>query len=82
MMSSNCPSKNGRTSTLDCPIQHLYPLEVITDNPIVAEPEDNSEEDPSSKSEQPSIARPWRSAAEEVRNCILAQTVSEWDDKI
>ena len=29
-------SKNGRTSTLNCPIQHLYPLEVVSHNSSVA----------------------------------------------
>ena len=52
---------------------------VITDNPIVAEPEDDSEEDPSFEPEQPSIARLRRSAAEQARNRILAQAVSEWN---
>ena len=70
-------SKNGRTSTLDRPIQHLYPLEVIADNPIVAEREDNSEEGPSSEPE-----RLRRSAAEQARDRILAHAVSEWDDEI
>ena len=27
-------SKSGRTSTLDCSIQHLYPLEVVSCNSI------------------------------------------------
>ena len=74
-------SKNGCTSTLDRPIQHLYPLEVIADNPIVAE-QDNSEEGLSSESEQPSFARPRRSAAEQARDRILAHAASEWDDEI
>lgn len=74
--------KNGHTSTLDRPVQHLYPLEVITDNPIVAEPEDSSEEGPSSESEQLSITRPRRLAAEQACDRILAQAVSEWDDEV
>ena len=32
-------SKNGCTSTLNRPIQHLYPLEVVSHNSSVAEPE-------------------------------------------
>ena len=54
-------SKNGRTSTLDRPIQHLYPLEVVSHNSSVAEPEDNPEDeskpdDPRPEPEQSSIS--------------------------
>ena len=55
---------------------------MIADNPIAAEQEENSEEGPCSECEQPSIARPRRSAAEQARDRILAHAVSEWDDEI
>lgn len=75
-------SKNGRTSTLDRPIQHLYPLEVMSDNPIMTEQETSSEDGQNSESEQLSTTRPRRSAAEQARDRILAQAISEWDDEI
>ena len=75
-------SKNGRTSTLDRPIQHLYPLEVLADKSTAIEPETNSEDGPNSESEQPRITRPRRSASDQARDRILAQAISEWDDEI
>ena len=79
-------SKNGRTSTLNRPIQHLYPLEVVSHNYSVAEPEDNPEDEP--RSDEPrlepersgiSSTRPQRLAAKGARDRILAQAVSEWE---
>ena len=79
-------SKNGRTSTLSRPIQHLYPLEVVSHNYSVAEPEDNPEDEP--RSDEPrlepersgiSSTRPQRLAAKRARDRILAQAVSEWE---
>ena len=79
-------SKNGRTLTLNRPIQHLYPLEVVSHNSSVAEPEDNPvdeprSEDPRPEPEQSSISstRPKRSAAKRAHDRILAQAVSEWE---
>lgn len=54
-------SRNGRTLTLDHPIQHLYPLAVIPCNSTVAEPEDSPEDElrpdsPRSEPKQASIS--------------------------
>ena len=79
-------SRNGCTSTLNHPIQHLYLLEVVSHNSSVAEPEDNPEDKPRSDDPRPepersgiSSTRPQRSAAKRARDRILAQAVSEWE---
>ena len=71
-------SKKGRISTLDRPIQHLYPLEVS--------PQSDEEENtldliaPTSESGQHvETPRPKRSAATMARDRILAQAVSGLD---
>ena len=75
-------SKNGHTLTLDWPIQHLYPLEIVSRTDAVSERE-NEEACESTEhetlSEQPA-SRSRRSAATQARDRILAQTMSEWED--
>ena len=62
-------TKNGRTSTLDHPI-HLYTLEVMSDNPIMTERQNSSEDGQNSESEKPSTTWPQKSAAEWPRDQI------------
>ena len=50
-------SKNGHTSTLNHPIQHLYPLEVVSNNYSVAESEDNPEDELRSDNPRPEPER-------------------------
>lgn len=73
-------SKNGRTSTLDRPIQHLYPLEIVSHADAVPERENDEAREsaePETLPEQPA-SRPRRSAAIKARDRILAQAMSEW----
>ena len=71
-------SNNGRTSTLTRPIQHLYPLEVVSHV-------DGSEQEACEPTEQEILPeqpdpRPRRSAANRARDRILAQVASGWED--
>ena len=73
-------SRKGRVSVLDRPIQHLYPLEVVPSSDPVPEEEneDNvSDEEPASKTLVTGCPRPRRFAAEQARDRILAQVISE-----
>ena len=73
-------SRKGRVSVLDRPIQHLYPLEVVPSSDPVPEEEneDNvSDEEPASKTLVTGCPRPRRFAAEQARDRILAQAISE-----
>ncbi len=77
--------RNGRITTLDRPIQHLYPLEVAvrTDTEPERQDEtvvDTTDHETASRRETISSSRPRRSAAAEARDRILAQAVAEWDD--
>ena len=81
-------SKNGRTSTLDRPIQHLYPLEVVLRTvDDTSEQETERARDTTVEAEsipkQPNVhsSRPRRSAATQARDRILAQAMSEWEDR-
>ena len=75
-------SKNGHTSILDWPIQHLYPLEVVSHADAESERE-TGEACESTNHEsllgQP-VSQPWRSAAIQAHDYILAQAMSGWDD--
>ena len=73
-------SRKGRVSVLDRPIQHLYPLEVVTSSDPAPEKEneDNvSDEEPASETLVTGRPRPRRFAAEQARDRILAQAISE-----
>ena len=72
-------SKNGRTTTLDQPIQHLYPLEVLSHTDTVSDQED-SELTECEKLPEQSAPRPKRSTATQARDHILAQAMAEWDN--
>lgn len=75
-------SKNGRTSTLDRPIQHLYPLEIVSHEDAESEKETEEACESTEREtlpEQPA-SRPRRSAATQARDRIFAQAVAEWND--
>ena len=71
-------SNNGRTSTLNRPIQHLYPLEVAS-HADGCEQKDCEPTEQEILLEQPD-PRPRRSAATRARDRILAQAISGWED--
>ena len=77
-------SKNGCMSTLDRPIRHLYPLEVVSHN-FTSTQSDSSLEDAQRSSVLTSDGdscstgsrRPRRSTADRARDRILTQAVTE-----
>ena len=78
-------SNKGRTSTLDRLIQHLYPMEIVAHTNAVSE-RDTEESDGAAENEpipdllEPRTSRPRRSAAAQVRDHILSQAISGWDE--
>ena len=76
--------KNNCTTTLERPIQHLYPLEILSRTDIEPERDKGAHNTDTHgpTSEQPRVnpLRPRRSAVSQARDCILAQTVSGWDE--
>lgn len=72
-------SVKGRPKTLNRPVQHLYPLEVVsscTDNESLTREDTHCVTDPNSDVDpKESSARPQRSTAAQARDCIFAQTV-------
>ena len=75
-------SNNGRTFTLDWPIQHLYPLEIVSHSNTVSEQEIEEVCEPTEHDtlpEQPA-SRPRRSAATQAHDHILAQAISGSDN--
>ena len=78
-------SKKGRTSTLNRPIQHLYPLEVGSHSDIVTDSEQLDEDESHVTTPEPTDAnmsshRPARPAAAQARDRILAQYMDETEE--
>ena len=78
-------SNKGRTSTLDRPIQHLYPMEIVAHSNAVSE-RDTEENHGATDNElipelpEPRTSRPRRSAAAQAHDRILAQAIHGWDE--
>ena len=76
--------KNNRTTTLERPIQHLHPLEILVHTNIEPErdkgPHNTGTNGPTSEQPHVNPSRPRRSAASQARDHILAQTISGWDE--
>ena len=73
-------SKKGCTSTLDWPIQHLYPLEKLHILTTCQNKESHDATDCESDQMGISSSRPRRSAASRARDRIFAQAMSGWED--